>query len=64
MPTHVHFRKFNADGRKVYDTWLRRALFTYLTVILLGTGLLAARVLTKAGNVAEFDAYATGMLSP
>lgn len=65
MPTQVHFnRNFNADDRKVYDTWLRRTLFMYAVLALFGLGLVSVVVLTKATTVAEFDAGAIGMVAP
>lgn len=65
MPTQVHFnRNFSADDRKVYDTWLRRTLFMYAVLALLGLGLISAVVLTKATTVADFEAGAIGMVTP
>lgn len=65
MPTQVHFkRNLNADDRNVYDAWMRRTLFAYMALVLLGIGLMAVLEMTNAGSVADFDAAAVGMVAP
>jgi hypothetical protein len=65
MPTKVHFnRNFTAADRKVYDAWMRRTVFAYVTLVLFGVALVAARAMTKASIVAEIDAGAIGKAAP
>jgi hypothetical protein len=65
MPTEVHFnRNFTADDRKVYDAWMRRTVFAYVALVLIGVALVAALAMTKASSVAEIDPAAIGMVAP